>query len=89
MSKEFSSKKFNNSIKNHSITIDFNEFRERDWANIALIISEYEKPILYLYENSSINEVKPKLKTKNSFYICVCISSMWKFCILWVSRWEY
>ena len=75
MSKEFSSKKFNNSIKKHSIiNFDFNEFRERDWANIAIIISEYEKPILYLYENSSINEVQPKLKTKNSFCICVCIS---------------
>ena len=75
MSKEFSSKKFNNSIKKHSIiNFDFNEFRERDWSNIALIISEYEKPILYLYENSSISEVQPKLKTKNSFCICVCIS---------------
>ena len=75
MSKEFSSKKFNNSIKKHSIiNFDFNEFRERDWANIALIISEYEKPILYLYENSSINEIQPNLKTKNSFCTCVCIS---------------
>ena len=75
MSKEFSSKKFNNSIKKHSIiNFDFNEFRERDWSNIALIISEYEKPILYLYENSSISEVQPKLKTKNSFCTCVCIS---------------
>ena len=75
MSKEFSSKKFNNSIKKHSIiNFDFNEFRERDWANIALIISEYEKPILYLYENSAISEVQPKLKTKNSFCTCVCIS---------------
>ena len=75
MSKEFSSKKFNSSIKKHSIiNFDFNEFRERDWANIALIISEYEKPILYSYENSSINEIQPKLKTKNSFCTCVCIS---------------
>ena len=75
ISKEFSSKKFNNSIKKHSIiNFDFNEFRERDWANIALVISEYEKPILYLYENSSINEVQPKLKTKNSYCTCVCIS---------------
>ena len=75
MSKEFSSKNFNNSIKKHSIiNFDFNEFRERDWANIALIISEYEKPILYLYENSSINEIQPNLKTKNSFCTCVCIS---------------
>ena len=75
MSKEFSSKKFNNSIKKHSIiSFDFNEFRERDWANIALIISEYEKPILYSYENSSINEVQPNLKTKNSFCTCICIS---------------
>ena len=75
MSKEFSSKKFNSSIKKHSIiNFDFNEFRERDWANVALIISEYEKPILYLYENSSISEVQPKLKTKNSFCTCVCIS---------------
>ena len=75
MSKEFSSKKFNISIKKHSIiNFDFNEFRERDWPNVALIISEYEKPILYLYENSAISEVQPKLKTKNSFCTCVCIS---------------
>ena len=75
MSKEFSSKKFNDSIKKHSIiNFDYNEFRERDWSNIALIISEYEKPILYSYENSAIGEVQPKLKTKNSFCVCVCIS---------------
>ena len=75
ISKEFSSKKFNTSIKKHKIiNFDFNEFRERDWGNIALIISEYERPIIYSYENSSINDVQPKLKTKNSYCTCVCIS---------------
>ena len=75
ISKEFSSKKFNNSIKKHQlINFDFNEFRERDWGNIALVISEYERPIIYSYENSSINDTQPKLKTKNSFCTCVCIS---------------
>ena len=48
ISKEFSSKKFNGSIKKHQlINFDFNEFRERDWGNIALVISEYERPIIY------------------------------------------
>ena len=75
ISKEFSSKKFNTSIKKHKIiNFDFNEFRERDWGNIALIISEYERPIIYSYENSSIYDVQPKLKTKNSYCTCVCIS---------------
>ena len=75
ISKEFSSKKFNNSIRKHKITnFDFNEFRERDWGNIALIISDYERPIIYSYENSCINDIQPKLKTKNTFVSCVCIS---------------
>ena len=75
ISKEFSSKKFNNSIKKHKIiNFDFNEFRERDWGNILLVISDYERPLIYSYENSSINDVQPKLKTKNSFCTCVCIS---------------
>ena len=75
ISKEFSSKKFNYSLKKHNlINFDFNEFRERDWGNIALVISEYERPIIYSYENSSINDTQPKLKTKNSFCTCVCIS---------------
>jgi len=75
ISKEFSSKKFNNSIKKHQlINFDFNEFRERDWGNIALVISEYERPVIYSYENSSINDTQPKLKTKNSFCTCFCIS---------------
>ena len=75
ISKEFSSKKFNNSIRKHNlISFDYNEFRERDWGNIALVISDYERPIIYSYENSSINDTQPKLKTKNSFCTCVCIS---------------
>ena len=75
ISKEFSSKKFNNNIKKHKIiNFDYNEFRERDWGNIALIISEYERPIIYSYENSCINDIQPKLNTKNSFCTCVCIS---------------
>ena len=75
ISKEFSSKKFNNSIKKHKIiNFDFNEFRERDWGNILLVISDYERPLIYSYENSSINETQPKLKTKNTFCTCVCIS---------------
>ena len=76
ISKEFSSKKFSNSLKNkHDIlNFDFNEFRERDWGNILLLISDYEKPLIYSYENSCINETQPKLKTKNSFCTCVCIS---------------
>ena len=75
ISKEFSSKKFNNSIRKHNlISFDYNEFRERDWGNIALVISDYERPIIYSCENSSINDTQPKLKTKNSFCTCVCIS---------------
>ena len=75
ISKEFSSKKFNNSIKKHKIiNFDFNEFRERDWGNILLVISDYERPLIYSYENSSINDTQPKLKTKNTFCTCVCIS---------------
>ena len=81
ISKEFSSKKFNNSIKKHKIiNFDFNEFRERDWGNIALVISDYERPIIYSYENSAINDVQPKLKTKNTFCTCVCISICGNFC---------
>ena len=75
ISKEFSSKKFKNFSQKHEIkNFSFNEFRERDWSNIALIFSEYEKPILYSYENSCISEIQPKLKTKNSFCTCVYIS---------------
>ena len=75
ISREFSSKKFNNSIRKHNlINFDYNEFRERDWGNIALVISEYERSIIYSYENSSINDTQPKLKTKNSYCTCVCIS---------------
>ena len=81
ISKEFSSKKFNNSIKKHKIiNFDYNEFRERDWGNIALVISNYERPIIYSYENSAINDVQPKLKTKNTFCTCVCISICGNFC---------
>ena len=81
ISKEFSSKKFNNSIKKHKIiNFDYNEFRERDWGNIALVISDYERPIIYSYENSAINDVQPKLKTKNTFCTCVCISICGNFC---------
>ena len=81
ISKEFSSKKFNNSIKKHKIiNFDYNEFRERDWGNIALVISNYERPIIYSYENSAINDVQPKLKTKNTFCTYVCISICGNFC---------
>ena len=81
ISKEFSSKKFNNSIKKRKIiNFDYNEFRERDWGNIALVISNYERPIIYSYENSAINDVQPKLKTKNTFCTCVCISICGNFC---------
>ena len=76
-SREFSYKKFPllNNIKNHKIlSFDYNEFRERDWANIALIISDYDKPILFSYENNSISKNQPKLKTENSKCLCVTIS---------------
>ena len=40
-----------------------NEFRERDWSNIAVILSDYNRTILLSYENYPIEKNQPNLKT--------------------------
>ena len=76
-SREFSYKKFpdlNNKKIHKIISFDYNEFRERDWSNIALVLSDYNKPILLSYENNSISKNQPNLKTQNSKCLCISIS---------------
>lgn len=70
MSKEFSMKKLADSIfstPNRNIfAFAYNEFRERDWANIAILLSNYPKPLLFSSDTSSLTPSQPYLKTKNS-----------------------
>ena len=68
---EFSFKKVydkifkNNKLNRKIIDFAFNEFRERDWANVAVIISDYETPVLLSSDTNSITANQPKLKTQS------------------------
>lgn len=78
---EFSFKKVydkifkNNKLNRKIIDFAYNEFRERDWANVAVIISDYDTPVLLSSDTNSITPNQPKLKTKSkctSIEISMC-----------------
>lgn len=83
MTKDFSLKNVEKILRNHNsskiLSFDYNEFRERDWANILLCLRQCEFPILLSYENSSaVNKVIER-KTKDSYCTSVCISMCGNF----------
>ena len=52
----------NNNFSNKFSDFDYNEFRERDWSNILVKVTNSPWPLLFSYENSSISEFELKDK---------------------------
>lgn len=81
LSTDFSVKKYKDYLNHRNVlkSFDYNEFRERDWANIALCADNLEYPLLFSYENNVITEKQPQLKTKLFKCTSVCISMCGNF----------
>ncbi len=66
-------------LANNFSDFDFNEFRERDWSNILVKITNSPYPLLFSYENSIISEKKIQIKNTNSNCTSICVSMCGNF----------
>jgi U3 small nucleolar RNA-associated protein 21 len=68
---------------------DYNEFRERDWANILVIAKNKSQeinnqkafPLFVSYQNNRVSDVLPQIKSKSSC-TAVCVSMCGNFGLL-------
>jgi U3 small nucleolar RNA-associated protein 21 len=66
-------------LANNFSDFDFNEFRERDWSNILVKITNSAYPLLFSYENSAISEKKVQIKNEKSSCTSICVSMCGNF----------
>lgn len=84
MSKEFSIKNISKEIKHEIFSeiklmdFDYNEFRERDWSNVLVNIRNSPHPLLFSYENSTVTQTLPQIKT-NANCSSICVSMCGNF----------
>jgi len=77
--KSLSQEELEKILANNFSDFDFNEFRERDWSNILIKITNSPWPLLFSYENSSISEKKVQIKNTESNCTAVCVSMCGNF----------
>lgn len=66
-------------LANKLSDFDFNEFRERDWSNILLRITNSAYPLLLSYEDASITDKNVKIKNTQSICSAICVSMCGNF----------
>jgi len=72
-SKSLAQEELEKTLANAFADFDFNEFRERDWSNVLVKITNSPYPLLFSYENCAISEKKVEIKSEKQSN-CTAIS---------------